>query len=378
MSVPWKSAALFLAGSLALGAPLAWAQTPQWETAADHPTDPKYISVPYEVVFVASKVTEGTTTCCLDLDNDPDTPCVNTTVPVGDYEIGTDVADATKPSAGNSMWVVTRNGEVKKLFPLSVHEDIDVTHPDTGLQVPLIDTPEGFLDRGSVVEPNVSEDGKRVIFSYFHDATFNIASNQGGMSKRGADLYTMDVSALLADPFTDPTTLPVQRLTFKIYNPDGSQANSDKNKYAMNPSVVNIGNNGWGTVEMHGVEMRTVDGLKMVYVSGEKRLLNSNQNFGHPNYNLNLKIADIKADGSLGASRQFQYYTTTSAISPTPLPDGVAFSYQASTADGRNWHIQRLDSAGRWEPLIGYGTNDDLFHLGGYCVASQSYNGDPA
>ncbi|MCB1036494.1 MAG: hypothetical protein KDD47_21890, partial [Acidobacteria bacterium] len=72
------------------------------------------------------------------------------------------------------------------------------------------------------------------------------------------------------------------------------------------------------------------------------------------------------------------YYTTTSAVSPTPLPNGVAFSYQASTADGRNWHIQRLNSAGRWEPLIGYGSNDDLFHLGAYCVATESYNGDPA
>jgi hypothetical protein len=135
--------------------------------------------------------------------------------------------------------------------------------------------------------------------------------------------------------------------------------------------VVEIGNNGWGTVNMHGVEMRTSQGLKMVYVSGEKRLMNSNDQRGHPNYNLNLVIADIKADGSLGARRQFQYYTTTSALSPTPLPNGVAFSYQATTGDGRNWQIQSLDSAGRWGPLFGYGSNPDLFHLGGYCVDTQ-------
>jgi hypothetical protein len=87
--------------------------------------------------------------------------------------------------------------------------------PETGQQVPLIDTPAGLLGKGSVVEPNVSEDGTRVIFSYFHDATFTVPSNQGSLSKRGADLYVMDMTALLADPTVDPATLPVRRLTFK-------------------------------------------------------------------------------------------------------------------------------------------------------------------
>ncbi|MCB1036493.1 MAG: hypothetical protein KDD47_21885, partial [Acidobacteria bacterium] len=254
-----RGVALIMAGGLALAGTVG-AQSPQWETAANHPSDPKYVQMPYEVVFVATKIVETTST-----------QCSAGGLPQGGYEIGTDVADATKPSAGNSLWVVTRNGDVKKLFPLPVHETILVTHPETGQQVPLIDTPQGSLDKGSVVEPNVSEDGRRVIFGYFHDATFNVSPGQGSMSKRGADLYTMDMSALLADPTVDPATLPVKRLTFKIYNPDGSQEDGDKNEYAMNLSVVNIGNNGWGTVEMHGVEMRTIDGLKMVYVSGEKR-----------------------------------------------------------------------------------------------------------
>lgn len=341
-------------------APPAAAQAPQWETAANHSGDPLYVQLPYEVVFVATPIVETTS------------PSTCGGLPAGQYEIGTDVLGATRPSAGNSLWVVTRNGAVKKLFPLPVHESTLVTHPDTSQQVPLIDTPVGMLDKGSVVEPNVSEDGRRVIFGYFHDATFNIPTNQGALSKRGADLYVMDMSALLADPSADPATLPVKRLTFKIYDGTGAQADADKNKNAMNPLVVNNGNNGWGTVYMHGTEMRTADGLKMVYVSGEKRLMNSNDDFGHSNYNLNLNIADINADGSLGAKRQFQYYTTTSALSPTPLPEGIAFSYQATTGDGRNWQIQRSDSVGRWAPLIGYGSNPDLFHLGAYCVATQT------
>ncbi len=332
----------------------------QWETAANHAGDPLYVQPPYEVVFVATKVVEGTTSCG------------GNTVPLGQYDIGTDVLAATKPSGGNTLWVVTRTGSVVKLFPRPVHSSILVTHPDTGQQVPLIDTPSGQLDKGSVVEPNVSEDGKRIIFSYFHDATLTTAANQGSLSLRGADLYTLDLTALLANPQADPDTFPVRRLTFRQYDPSGAQSNTDKNKDAMNQLVVNNGNNGWGTVFMHGIELRTFDGLKMLYVSGAKRLMNSNDQRNHANYNTSLEIADIEADGSLGAHRQLHYYTTTAALSPTPLPAGFAFSYQATTGDGRNWQIQRIDSEGRWSPLIGYGSNPDLFHLGGYCVATTA------
>jgi hypothetical protein len=77
---------------------------------------------------------------------------------------------------------------------------------------------------------------------------------------------------------------------------------------------------------------------------------------GEANHNFNLHIADLAADGTLRASRQFQYYTTTSALSPTPLRNGIAFSYQASTADARNWHIQGINSAGRWYPTLSSST----------------------
>jgi hypothetical protein len=330
----------------AVAAPPARAQAPLWETAANHAGDPQYVALPYEVVFVATRIVETST------------PSICGGLPLGQFENGIDVLAATKPSPGNSLWVVTRTGEVKKLFPLPAHQS-------------LIHTPAGMLDKGSVVEPNVSEDGTRIIFSYFHDATNNISSGEGAMSKAGADLYAMDLSQLLADPGVDPATLPVQRLTFRILDGTGAQIAADKNKNAMNQLTLSP-NNGWGTVYMHGTEMRTADGLKLVYVSGDKRLTNSNSTAPHTNYNLNLNIADINADGSLGATRQFQYYTTTSVLSPTPLPNGVAVSYQATTGDSRNWQIQRIDSVGRWAPLIGYGSNPDLFHLGAYCVATQA------
>jgi hypothetical protein len=164
--------AVTLAALLAAAAPPATAQAPLWDTAANHSGDPAYVQLPYEVVFVATKIIEGGGTC----------------VPTGNYRIGTDVLQATNPSPANSLWVVTRTGVVEKLFPLPVHETITVIHPGTGQPVPLIDTPLGALDKGSVVEPNVSEDGTRVIFGYFHGSTFNLQPGQGGLSRKGADL----------------------------------------------------------------------------------------------------------------------------------------------------------------------------------------------
>ena len=340
----------------------AGAQAPVWETWQNNPNNDQFAQIPYEVAFVATPIVETIGTCG-----------AFSNVALGDYEIGADVLGATKPSPGNELWILTRNGDVKKLFPLPSYETVMVTHPDTGALVDLIDTPLGQLGKASVTDFHVSEDGDALLFTYFHDATFNIASNQGGMSEKGADSYRMDLSTLLADPTITPnaSNTPVQRLTFKDYggaNPKGNNEPVDQNDDAMNLTTVNVGNNDWGTVEMHPIEVRTRDGLKYVWVSGEKRNINSNKQFGHNNYNLNLKIADINADKSMGASRQFHYYTTTSALSPTPLPNGFAFAYQATTADARNWQIQSIDSEGRWKPLIGYGSNPDLFHLGAYCV----------
>lgn len=357
------------AGALVAAAsapPEALAAVPAWETWKNNSTDPQFAQLGYEVVFVASKIVESPQTCCV---KQPGGGCINQTLPRGDYAIGTDVLRATKPSEGNSLWIVTRNGDVKKLFPLPSHENVSITNPYTGQPANLIDTPFGLLDNGSVVEPNVSEDGQRILFSYFHDVLDAIPSNQGGMSKKGADIYVMDMSAILADPTITPsqTTMPVTRVTFA-----GTETTTERDAEAMNLTTVNLGNNGWGNVYLHPIEFRNRDGLNYMFVSSLKRNVNSNFSFGHENYNLNLYIAPINSDGSMGLKQQMFYYTTTSAMSPTPLPNGAAFSYQATTADARNWQIQSVDSEGRWNPLIGYGSNPDLYHLGAYCVDDGS------
>lgn len=325
-------------------------QAQTWETAATQPSNPAYFQPDYPVAFVGAKVFEEATGTGVN----------------GKYHIGTDVLSANNPDAGHHLWILLPDGQVKKLFPLPAHEG-------------LIDTPAGQLDLGSVVEPNISEDGTRLYFSYFHDTTLETSNSFSihRLPTKGADLYALDLAPLLNNLQTDPATLPVNRLTFREYGPGGGQSDADKNKDAMNPTVAgNTGPNGWGTVYMHAVEMRTATGLKLVYVSDERRLRNSNQSMslGDANHNFNLHIADLLPDGSIGSPRQWQYYTTTSVLSPAPLRSGVAVSYQASTADARHWQLQGIDAEGRWFPLLGYGINPELFHLASFCVKTTGEN----
>ena len=201
------------------------------------------------------------------------------------------------------------------------------------------------------MEPNVSEDGTKVYFSYFHDTTFESSFSFGlnRLPLKGADLYVVDLGALLTNNHEDPANLPVQRLTFREYDAQGKQTDEDKYKDAMNQTLANnTAPNDWGTVYMHATEMRTAGGLKLVYASDERRVKNSNQEMaiGHANHNFNLHIADLAPDGGLTNPRQFHYYTTTSVLSPSPLRNGIAFSYQSSTAAARELAHSRFEF--RW------------------------------
>lgn len=316
-----------------------------WDTAATNPGSDAYFQPTYPLIFVAAEIRETTQ---------------GGGAIVGTQKIGTDVLSANNPTGGHQLWILLPNGVVKQLFPLA-------THVGQG----LIDSPATTLSNGSVVEPNMSEDGTKVYFSYFHDADAKASQTFNPIS--GADIYRIDLAPLLADYGFDPANLVVQRLTSRNYLGSGYQDPNDWAEKAMNvPLATNPSLNNWGTVFMHATEMRKEGRLKVVYASNERRLRNSNNQMNsYGNHNFNLHMAEINANGVLSAERQFQYYTTTSALSPFRLRNGVGFSYQASTTDARNWHIQVLDSAGRWYPGVGYGTNPELFHLGSFCVDSQ-------
>jgi len=338
------------------------------DSAINHPNDPSYYLPVYPMIYVTAPIIEqvqASSTCSYDHDNSQNTPEQSFTAPtrVGNYNIGTDVLSANDPSPGNELWILLPNGQSKKLFPLAAHTSI-------------IDTSPSPLTYGSVVEPNISEDGKTVYFSYFHDANLEVNCNEGGycLSRKGADLYSIKLEPLLNNFNLDPATLAAQRLTTRQNDSSGYQQIANRDKKAMNQVLsATTGPNQWGNVHMHPIEIRTVEGLKLLYVSDEKRMRSSNRkaSIGDAAHNFNLMIADLNSDGTISNSQQFQYYTTTSALSPSPLRNGFAFSYQASTEDPRNWQIQGLDSVGKWYPIIGYGSNPELIHLSSFCVKTK-------
>ncbi|OUR60596.1 hypothetical protein A9Q74_12700 [Colwellia sp. 39_35_sub15_T18] len=302
----------------------------------------------------------------------PDYPLIFVSAPIievenshggmdGTYELGTDILAANNPSGGNKLWILLPDGQTKLLFPLDIH-----------LEQNLIDTPEGMLNNGSVIEPNLSEDGKTVYFSYFHDADDKMP--QSGLPKLGADLYSINISALLSDYSLAPESLAAKRLTVANITTNGMLTTEELYKNALNSQLKNNASNNWGSVYMHAEEMRTKNGLKLIYVSDKKRISNSNRSIGYANHNFNLFSADIGDDGGLSNHQQFQYYTTTSSLSPNRLRNGIAFSYQATTEDARHWQVQGISSSGQWYPLFGYGNSPGAAHLSTFCVKNKGQN----
>ncbi|MEL6430893.1 MAG: hypothetical protein AAFR54_17040, partial [Planctomycetota bacterium] len=318
---------------------------PKWETKRNHPNDPTYANLPYISLFVAA----------------PGRPEAGVNQFV---HLGADVIAANNPAPGGpdgGLYALMPGGKVRKLFPLDVHD----TAPG------LIDTPLGQLEKGAVVEPNISEDGTRVYFGWFHDQTWK--KNGGGwlsqeLSYKGCDLYSIDLTDLIASANADVSALPIQRLTHKQYT--GFHKNNvqetlaSRSEWAINPSTAGFSSEAHGTCNMHMIEMRTEDGLKAVFVSDRARVGNSNADAHKPNHNFNLYQADILPDGTLGAIHQQHYFTTTSALSPENLRDGFTFSYQSSTENFRRWDLQAVTSNGKWSPLLGYAQASELYHFG--------------
>lgn len=269
-----------------------------------------------------------------------------------DYKTGLDVLEANVLSPGNQLWVVTPNGSVRQLFPLSEHKNVG-----------LIDAEPS---KGSVGEVTMSVKGDRIYFSYAHDA--------GDLAKVNSDVYGskkgMDIYELIYDPTQlnqiSSSTIQINRFTYATQN---------KFKDAVNPTLANSGFPGeWGLTYLSATDMVGEDGtIKIVYVSDQKWLMNSNGINLKSNRNFNLYISDYD-QGKLRNTKQFQYYTTTSVMSPTRLDSGIAFSYQATTEDSRNWAIQGSKPDGYWFPIGGYGDNPTVWHLGSYCIKNSGAN----
>lgn len=276
---------------------------------------------------------------------------------------GTDVTEVGVPLAGQQLWIVLPNGEAKRLFPLaSAHASL--------VDAPISDPNEPHII-GSVVEPSISIDGKRVYFTYVHDATHfpQFCCNTTGHSNfegwpLGGDMYVMDLEPLINDWTFPPAQLTVSRLS---QTPAGQEY-----AHAMNPDIAQSTEVIYpaGQVYTGAIEIDTAYGRKLLYTSSERQVGNSNLTQSRRNRNFNLFSADIAlASGryELSNVKQEQYFTTTSAISPNRLRVGYAFSYQANTEENRQWHIQQVIGH-QWTPLYGYGIGNEAAHLSDLCV----------
>lgn len=313
-----------------------------------HQTNNSYYQPPYPLVFVATYRDAN----------------ISYSNPNGG-NMGFDVIEAVAPERGQELWILLPNGATRKLFPYPAHQAI----------VDYAIGPTNGRINGTVTEPSISIDGKRVYFTYHHfcgGSSYPEEHNNFYGWPLGSDIYSIDLSALITNPNIifettfDIATLPISRLT----------QTTDKYAFAMNPSVAQGSgapslHQQYGTNHLSPVEMDTVHGRKLVFVSDMRRLRNSNNTQTNKNRNLDLFSADLQIQGnsvSIRNKKQLQYYTTTSALSPTRLKNGIAYSYQSTTEDVRNWQVQGMDSEGKWHPLFGYGTNNELAHLGTFCV----------
>ena len=353
----------------ALGEAQSWVT---YQNAPDYGEDrSQYTAVQYPIVAVAAKLKEAPyyascspssynpTYChtCVLHSEDNEYYCSNPTTS-GSTIFATDVIHSNVPTEGHKLVVILPNGAVRDLFPVA------------GVHNQLVDASIG---KGSVVEPNnlhsVVEDGRYVIFGYFHDVSASGIPEKGAASYRGADLYIADIEPLKLNPDVPITEVPIRRLTSRTYS--GSQQSfSERISNAINPALA--ADAWWGNVYMHAVDMMTAGGSKIVFVTDEVRVLNSNISMTNPQdagHNFVLKTAELDiSNWQLKNIKQFQYFTTTSVVSPAILRDGIATSYQATTQSALHWEIQSMNSEGVWKPLLGYGADPALYHLGSLCV----------
>lgn len=238
---------------------------------------------------------------------------------------------------------------------------VEMIRPGSTTPIRLFPRPEhqSILDApyqlGCATELRMSLDGRKIYVGYYHKTNDGSRSSGTEVPLLGADIYRIDVGPFIDNPSYNGA-VNVTRLTRQPTN---------RFEEAMNPTTASstalkLG----GVLNTAAVEMMTDRGLELVFTSNMRSLQDSNSF----NVNMNLFHALIKEDGTLGPINQFQYYTTTSVISPINLINGIAASYQERITDFRHWTIQQMNSAGQWAPLDGYGSHTTTaVHNGDLC-----------
>lgn len=260
--------------------------------------------------------------------------------------------DPTLPNDGNSVWPDTvrpltpdpgamlmllhSNGQRELLFPLPQHRA-------------LLDTPAGKpLSVGSVSDPNVSFDGRRVVFAWYHDLSPDVRNGQrGGLSRAGADLYEIDVA-----------TRALRRLTRQEFTPNtGNGADFSAGNNHPRIGVFNTG----PTYAPRG---------RIVFTSSRNNLLPPKQ------ASAGQRVLQLYAMDEDGANvEQIGHLNLGMALHPQVLRDGrILFSSweMQGLRDLRSFALWIIDADGRnWNSLSGYADHPFVHHF-----ATQMPDGD--
>lgn len=249
-------------------------------------------------------------------------------------------ADTVRPLSldpGAELRLLHPNCTEEKLFPNAEHQGmVDAT-----------------IGNGSVTDPNVSFDGKWVVFAYYHDLTDQneqrcAANVPGGcLSYRGADIYRMNLE-----------TREVARLTRQEFTPNtGNSANFDcSQQYTNCPRV--------GVFNVNPAFVATSDVTKpgVAFVSSRNNFLPVNA-FNGGERALQLFVMDW--DGK--NVNQIGYLNQSEALHPFQLLDGrlMFTSWENQGArDARQFNLWVIRPDGtQWDSVSGFGENATAHHF---------------
>lgn len=260
--------------------------------------------------------------------------------------------DPTRPNDGNSVWPDTvrplipdpgatlmrlrSNGQRELLFPLPQHRA-------------LLDTPAAKpLSVGSVSDPNVSFDGRRVVFAWYHDLSPEVRNTQrGGLSRAGADLYELDV-----------VSGALRRLTRQEFTPN--TGNGADFSVANNHPRIGVFNTG-PTYAPRG---------RIVFTSTRNALLPPKQ------ADSGQRVLQLFAMDEDGANvEQIGHFNLGMALHPQVMRDGrILFSSweMQGLRDVRAFALWLIEADGRsWNSLSGYADHPFVHHF-----ATQMPDGD--
>ena len=263
-----------------------------------------------------------------------------------------DTTDTTWPDTVRPL-LPDRGADLRLLHPNCTEE---VLFPRPEYQA-LLDAPIG---NGSVADPNVSFDGKWVVFAYYHDQSEVNSQRCAGncLSRKGADIYRLDI-----------TSRDVVRLTFQEFTPNtgnGAQfANCGRGGQGQNCPNVGVFNVGPAFVAQKEVSQPGI-----VFTSSRNNFLPVGVSNGAQRA---LQLFTMDWNGH--NVQQIGYLNNSIALHPFQLADGrlMFTSWEnQGVRDQRQFNLWTIAPDGtQWASLSGFGENATVHHF-----ATQMANHD--